>query len=341
MSSSDETRRPAASTPDSPGGPRRSRRLLVRGTAVGVVVVLLGVAALLLHQRSTALTLQAAQVAEWTEEVDAWQLDALAVVPEPTVRLGPLVSGAATETAEGIAAVTAECDRVASAATAAADPPDAPEAPAGLDRAAAGYDAVENRLATSSESLTGYATAAAGAADALADLCAVYPALAQINLDQAGAIEGLRAQLGACDLADVGCLPRDRAAWPAIADSVDAAYTEPERRRAELFGGSCPSDALTDVCATLAANASAVVPLYEQVAQAIRDASGGGITTARDALAAQLDTNAGALAATAAPFLTGDVTDPEVAVAQAYRQIALDADAAWLSADGTLMVALD
>ena len=336
MASTDENLPPATTT-------HTSSRRLPRALVWSVVAILAVVAAgaVVFARQAAALGHQAELRQQWADELDDWQQVTLGIVPEPAARLGPHVSGAANETADGVATIRTECDRAASAAGALADPAPAPTAPADLPETAKGYAALADRVTASDAAVTAYVTDAGTAAASLATLCAFYPDLAQANLDQAAGVETLAALLGECELAEIGCLPKDRTTWSAIADAFGPAYTEPERQRGDLYGRTCPTPALADVCSTLSSNATALVPLYEAYTQAVRNASDAGIEQARASLTAQLETGAQALHDVAVPLLPEGSDDVPSALAQTVRQVALDADAAWLAADGDLMIALD
>lgn len=330
----------------------RPRRAVVVRAAVAalLVLLLLAAAALLLARREAALAQQAELRETWAADVEAWRTDALALVPEPAIRTAPLLTGAATETEQGVADVEAECDRAASAAAVVAAPDPAPPRPPALDPEARGVREVAAQVTATEAALATYDTDVQAAATPLAGLCALYPDLARVGLDQSAALTTLTSSLGGCDLAEVGCLPRDRTAWAGIADAVGPAYVDPERRRADLWTNDCPTAELEQVCAALAADSTTRVGLYEAYAQAVRDSSDTAIARARDDLVAHLAAADVALAAVVAPLVpssadeadpAGEPPAPGVAVAQALRAIALDSDAAWLAADDAVMIALD
>jgi hypothetical protein len=333
---------------------RPRRAVVVRAVvAAFLVLMLLTAAAVLLARRDAELTDRAELRETWAAAVEEWRTDALDLVPEPAIRTAPLLTGAATETEQGVADVEAECDRAASAAAvvAAADP--APPRPEGLPADARGAEEVAEEVAATEAALATYDDDIQAAATPLNGLCALYPDLARVGLDQSAALTTLTASLGGCDLAEVGCLPRDRTAWSGVADAVGPAYVEPERRRADLWTNACPTAELAQVCAALAADSATRVGLYETYAQAVRDSSDTAIARARDDLVAHLAVADVALAAAVAPLVPlvppgADQADPSaeplapgVAVAQALRAIALDSDAAWLAADDAVMMALD
>lgn len=334
---------------------RPRRAVVVRAVvAAFLVLMLLTAAAVLLARRDAELADRAELRETWAADVEAWRTDALDLVPEPAIRTAPLLTGAATETEQGVADVEAECDRAASAAAVvvvAADP--APPRPEGLPADARGAEEVAEEVAATEAALATYDDDVQAAATPLAGLCALYPDLARVGLDQSAALTTLTASLGGCDLAEVGCLPRDRTAWAGVADAVGPAYVEPERRRADLWTNACPTAELAQVCAALAADSATRVGLYETYAQAVRDSSDTAIARARDDLVAHLAVADVALAAAVAPLVPlvppgADQADPSAeplapgdAVAQALRAIALDSDAAWLAADDAVMIALD
>lgn len=315
--------------------PKRRRALLV--TVSLVVVAAIAVAGVLLWQREQDRQQQAELLQQWSTQIDQAADDALALLPDPAVRLAPYVSGAATEPAETIEALRAECDRAAALAVP-QEQSDAVAPPADLRDTTPGYAEQAERAQSIADAVAAYAESLENDAPAIEALCAGYPDLAQLGLDQAAAEATFEGLLTPCELSATGCVPLDTATWPSIADALDAAFTQPAQHRADLLATGCPTAQLASVCTLESEQAAALVPLYQAYGDALRAADRAGVTTARQNLDTTIAGQLEPLQAAVTQVLPGaDVTDPRVAIAQAIGQSALDGDRNRLAAESALL----
>ncbi|WP_108719260.1 hypothetical protein [Miniimonas sp. S16] len=318
------------------------RKLRSRWTwiAAGVAALLVVVLAVVLVVRSRDQAEQRDLAAQWRSDVTAWSGDVVTSLPDPAVRLAPLATGAANETADQVAALRAECDRAATTASDVAALAGPPAPPADLRESTPGYDELAAEVTSDAAALTTYQGAVADAAAAQATWCAGHPDLAQVTLDQQAGLATYQALLGACSVADTGCLPADTAQWAAVADAIGPAYAEPARSRATLYGSVCPVPTLADVCALLAQQNTELGDLYDAYAQALRGGVPADVDAARSAIQAARTAQDAALGEALTTAVPGATGAPTAVLAAAVAQAAIDADLARAQAEDPLLVAI-
>lgn len=271
----------------------------------------------------------------WSESLDAWREEAPAVLPDQASRLSTFT---ALETADDVAALRAECERVQGDASADADLPEPPSAPVRLETDTAGYQDLQARRTSYAEAMAAYHQAVAEAAATVDSFCEPYAALAEVDQAQVAAEASFNELLGECSVAETGCLPEDTEAWGAVAQALTPAFTDPAARRSEIFATGCPAATLGDVCALLAEQNSALVPLYQAYGSALDSGSREDVEAARATLSDTLDAQRTALTdALAAALPEADLSDPDAVLAAEFARPAQSADSAFAAAESALL----
>ena len=319
---------------------RGSRRIRPAAlTAVVLIVALVGVGAFL-WMRQKEQERQAGLLSDWTTSLETWDSATLGLLPNPPIQLASLVNGAGTEGAEAFDALQAQCTAANNAATAVAAGEAPPQAPGGLNEDLDGVANATSHAEAGQEALSTYQAAVAANAAEVAQFCSTYPALLTIQTDQSAALASLAPLLGECAIDDLGCLPEDPETWGAIADVMVTAYADPARARAEVYGASCPIPVLAPVCGQQATENALLASSYDAYIEAVRGGDADAVTTARDALASQLEVSNNAIATATVTALGDTGTDAPTAIASAISAWAVASDAAWLTADEGLLASL-
>lgn len=318
----------------------RRRTWVISAVVIAALALTGGGVALWQQERDRAA--QQAELESWRGALTASTDAALAALPDPPLQLAPLIGGAATETADQLAELRAVCEHWATDATRIASLEPAPPAPGALRETTPGFQEAAAAADTATTAITTFQGAVGGLGAQVAGFCDTYPGLVEIQLDQAAATVAFDSLLGECTLEEHGCIPLDTADWPALADAVGPAFTDPAQRRADLYGAGCPTAELADVCSLLSAQYTSLVPLYEAYATALRDGDRAVVTSSRDAIATEIGAQQAALAQAVAVALPGGSEQeleagPAAVVAQAVAQWAIDTDRERLAAEAALL----
>lgn len=313
---------------------RPQRRSFVPALLAVVVALAVALVALLVWQRGEQAKANRAAIAESGAALDAWDAQAVGLLAEPPVDLAALAS---PDDADSVAALRAACENVQvhAAAVAEATKPTSPATRAPQDYP--GRAELEARRVAADEALVTYQQQVAAAAARSTAFCDSYPPIVEVQQAQGAAIGSLDGLLAECRVSESGCLPQETDTWGQIADAVGPAYIEPAQRRAEAFL-ACPAESAAGVCALVAEQNGALVPLYSAYADALRSGDLETVETARADLEAALTDQQGAFDQAVRDASPGaEVADPAATFAAMLASEAAAIDAAFGQAETTFL----